>query len=168
MRLSTVVALSSVVLLAVVVGGYLMARKYAVSVELTRNAAANAKARQTEANELLQRLAGSPKLTIGSQTENGAKRGQKPLVLAVVSRHVLPLIASAAGTERSSRYPLLERLENVDVESVSYKSAAIPALIEELTSVQSEHQTSPLNGDLTKLIEGLKQGSKQGSQVIFY
>lgn len=168
MRTHSAIVITSVGLLALGICGYLIARKYGVSVVLTRNAAANARSRKSEADELLQRLAADPKLTIGSQTVNGAKRGKKPLVLAVVSRHVLPLLVHAAAPAGSGAYPLLERLGDVDVESVSYQNAEIPSLISELVALQSEHQTSTLSEDLMMLIEGLKQVKDQGAEVIFY
>ena len=168
MRLVPVVVISSIGILAVLVGGYFMARRYAVSVELTRDAAANAKAREMQANELLLRLAASPKLTIGSQTQDRAKRGKKPLILAVVSRHVLPLIENTAKSQGSRTHPLLERLENVDVESVSYQNAEVPSLIAELRSVQSRYQDSALNEDMTLLIQGLNTGAKKGDEIVVY
>jgi hypothetical protein len=99
---------------------------------------------------------------------SGAKSGKRPLVLAAVSRHVLPLLISSTGPGGSGAHPLLERLGNVDVESVSYQKEEIPALISELTAVQSEHPTSPLSGDLALLIDCLRKGGDKESEVIFY
>ena len=169
MRLSSIVVISVVGLLAIVSCGFLIARKYGASVELTRNAAANARSRETQARNVLQQLAAAPKLTVGSRTVSGAQRGEKPRVLAVVSRHVLPLLVPTREPGRPVDHPLLERLENVDVESVSYDRRELPALLAELTNVRTGNSSSALDGDLKALIESLEEGGdEEASQIVFY
>jgi len=168
MRLSSVVVITSFGLLTIGVLSYFVARKYGISLELTRNASSHAKEREMRANELLQRLAAYPKLTIRTQAQDSSKQGKGHLVLAVVSRHVLGLIADVDRTEHPRPYPLLERLEEVDVESITYQSEEVPALILELRAVRSRHQNSPLNEDMTTLIQSLQQGANEGSEVVFY
>lgn len=168
MRMSSIVVISFAGLFAAITCGYLIARKYGVSVELTRNATAKARAKDAEANALLRKLAADLKLTVGNQTTIDAERGKKPLVLAVVSRRILSILVNPTGNTVSGAHSLLQKLGEVDVEPVSYSKREIPALISELMAIQSEHQTPALNGELATLIEGLKQGGDKGSEIIFY
>ena len=148
---------------------FLAARKYGIGLELTRNAAANQKARASQGNAYLQTLAANPKLTVVRQSVSAYRGGKRnPTTLCVLNRHILSVLSNSASASSSTARPLLSRLESVNIEPVAYDRAEVPSLITELTAVNNSNPSSAFAGDLKNLITGLEQGNNQASEVVFY
>jgi hypothetical protein len=169
MRLQSILITSAVVLLALGVGAVLVARKYRIlGVELTRNAEANSKSREQKAHETLRRLAADPKLTVVTQRSQDVGGKRNPVVLCVLSRHVLGMLVKPTDSAQAANQPLLQRLDTVDVEPVPYEKTELPNLIAEITAVQGDNPSSPLTTDLTKLLASLQKENAPGYEVVFY
>jgi hypothetical protein len=169
MRLQTVLITSAVTLLVLGAGAVLMARKYRIlGIELTRNSEANSRAREQKAHETLQRLAADPKLTVVTQRaqEVGGKRN--PVVLCVLSRHLLGMLVKPNDSVQAANQPLLQRLDTVDVEPVPYEKTELPNLIAEIAAIRGDNPSSPLASDLNELLASLQKENAPGYEVVFY
>ena len=170
MRVYSIIVTSVLTLLAVSACAFLVARKYGIGVELTRNADANKRSRELRAYETLQRLAADPKLTVVRQpSPQDLAGGKKPVVICVVSRNILvTLVKTSDSSKLPAQQPLIVRLETVDVEPVAYDKAELSELIAEIAAVRGESSSSNLTGDLSKLLGSLEKENDQGSGIIFY
>jgi hypothetical protein len=169
MRLQSILVTSAVTLLVLGTGAVLVARKYRIlGVELTRNAEANSRAREQKAHETLQRIASNPKLTVVTQRSQDVGGKRNPVVLCMLSRHVLGMLVKPTDSAQAANQPLLQRLDTVDVEPVSYEQTELPNLIAEIAAVQSDNPLSPFASDLNKLLASLHKENEPGYEVVFY
>lgn len=164
---------SALVLLACVGGvlagwAYLVMRKHGVRVELTRNSTANRKAEALEAQKTLQRLAADPKLTVVWQRAKSLEGKRDPVVLCALKRPVLWMLVRPSGSSEAADRLLLQRLDSVDVEPVSYGKEEIPGLITEIAAVRRGNPSSPFSEDLLELWAALKREVPPGTEVAFY
>jgi hypothetical protein len=169
MRIQSILITSAVVLLVLGIGAVLVARKYKIlGVELTRNAEANGRAREQQAHETLQKLAADPKLTVVRQRSQDVGGKMNPVVLCVLSRHVLGMLVKPTDSTQAANQPLLQRLDTVDVEPVPYDKTELPSLIAEIAAVQGGNPPAALASDLNKLVAILQKEKTPGSEVVFY
>jgi hypothetical protein len=126
MSLRSIAIVSSVGVFVLGENGFLLARRYGVKVELTRNADANRRLRELQADELLRQIAANPKITVATRATPRGSLGvrKKSTVLCILDRRILSVLVG-----RSGERPLLERLETIDVESALHKREEIGALI---------------------------------------
>jgi len=169
MRSQSILAVSAVAFVALFVFALLMARKYGIGIELTRNADANRRAMEQQAHETLQRLAANPRLTVARQAlPQDQERSKKAVVLCVISRHIVSLLLKQPDSSQEASESLIERLQTVDVEPASYEATELPALIAGIVAAQNKNPSPALRSDFDELIETLERENDRGSRVVIY
>lgn len=162
MRIQTVIFSCIAVCLVFILCFVLSAHRRGLRIELTRNAEANHKARESRAQETLRRLAANPELKVVREGPH-----KQPVVLCVISRNIVSALLKSVDPSIPINRTLVGQLENVDVEPVPYNNAELPKLISEIAVAREKNLTPNLASDFNQLITTLQKEIGSGTQILF-